>query len=137
MSNLVGYYTDYRQEEPVYDPGLEKACIVCIGDLTPDTCCSISLSPLHGSRSLFFRAHKSCWNNLPEQEQLAIESSIIKQESEHDKDRQTQKQASRDKDTETLSNGEKTADELRKENGAFAYAFRNARIIWNKAKRLA
>ena len=46
--------------------------------------------------------------------------------------REQEKQASRDEDQRRLDDGEVTREQLREENGAFA--FPNARLMWEKAR---
>ncbi len=50
-------------------------------------------------------------------------------------DRRQEKQASRDQDQADLESGAKTPEQLRRENGKFA--FKNVRIRYDLAKRLS
>lgn len=50
-------------------------------------------------------------------------------------DRAREKQASRDADEQALASGEKTREQLRIENGAFAFPRERIRIDFSKARR--
>lgn len=75
MSSFVGYF-DHPAEPPIYDPPLDSPCVVC-GVVMLGNRITISLAPVGGRRSYFFRAHKACWESLSEEDQAQFESSII------------------------------------------------------------
>ncbi len=84
---LVGYFTDPSQTEPVYDPPHDAPCLVCWQPLTPENVRTISLMPAEGAvASVFFRVHRSCAEDDPgaveEIEHRIIEGEFAAQEDE-------------------------------------------------------
>jgi hypothetical protein len=76
-----GYYTN-ASETPDHDPGIAGVpCPVCDEDLSREPRTTISLMPAGGTRSLFFRAHRSCWQRASEAERQRIESAITDAEA--------------------------------------------------------
>jgi len=80
QSGLIGFYDDPTQTEPTYDPSARCQCIVCNRQLTPPMK-TISLMLRGGKRSLFFRVHAPCWENLSDDERATYESSVIDTEA--------------------------------------------------------
>lgn len=77
---LVGYFTDAAQTEPVYDPPHDAPCLVCWQPLTTDDVRTISLMPAEGGvASVFFRVHRSCAEADPRAVE-EIEHRIIESE---------------------------------------------------------
>lgn len=83
----IGYFNDPDSTDPSHDPGLGAPCVVCDQPLIsqPER---VTISLVHQNPELrlfsfFFRAHKACWNALPEVERILIESSIIDQPQAH------------------------------------------------------
>ncbi len=71
-----GYFTDERQTEPEYDPGLGVDCPVCQKVLERPVV-TVSLMLPGDVRSYFYRMHADCAETLtPEQEQ-AIDSQLV------------------------------------------------------------
>lgn len=80
MIKPYGYFSDAMQEEPEYDPGLEAECPVCHKRLiaTPViNLVTISLMAPDDNRSYFYRAHKSCYEDLTSEQETAIDSILI------------------------------------------------------------
>jgi len=77
MNHLIGFFDDAAQAKATYDPGLEVPCIVCYKPLSPPMT-TISVMPQElREKSLFYRAHKSCYDGLSEAEQEQIDGSVI------------------------------------------------------------
>lgn len=76
MAN-AGWFDSPEQETPVFDPGLSVGCPCCGRPLHEQPRKTISLMPVGGHRSYFFRAHKTCWDAADEATQIRIESEII------------------------------------------------------------
>lgn len=72
-----GWFDDDAQTTPVHDPGFDVSCPVCGVPLNTEPRTTISLMPADGKRSLFFRAHKRCWDAADESKRQRIESAII------------------------------------------------------------
>ena len=83
LSGLIGYFDvcDRDQTTPTYDPSPHCQCLVCMRTLCPPMV-TVSLMPKGGRRSLFFRAHKVCWESLSDDGQRTYEGSIIDLEVE-------------------------------------------------------
>lgn len=79
-AQYIGWFTD-TGETPEHDPKEKGLCPVCaklVGRHSLENPLkTISLMKAGDSRSFFFRAHKHCWESISEDEQNAIESSII------------------------------------------------------------
>lgn len=72
-----GYFTAAEQTEPDFDPGLTVECPVC-EDILERPVKTISLMPMNSPKaSMFFRAHKACWDGLTRAQQIDIESLVI------------------------------------------------------------
>lgn len=62
-----GWFDDASQVVPAFDPGLSGSCPVCgIGLLSSPRVTVSFLVVSRPERSYFYRAHKSCWEPLPE-----------------------------------------------------------------------
>ena len=80
MHPLLGYFDSPEQVIPAHDPGLEVDCLVCCKTLSkPMVTVSLMLN-FPRNRSVFFRAHKMCWDGLSEKEQADYEGGIIDKE---------------------------------------------------------
>ncbi len=76
----VGHFDDYFSETPAFDPGLGVPCPVCGERLdSQPSRVTISFAPMDQSRSLFFRAHRACWERDPN-ESARIEGLIVESE---------------------------------------------------------
>jgi len=74
-SKLVGWF-EGRSATPAFDPGMGVHCPICTQPLRAAPVCTVSLAPVGGDRSYFFRAHRACWDGLSPEAQSAIESEI-------------------------------------------------------------
>lgn len=73
----LGYY-EGAAPEPAYDPGIEIDCFLCMEPLESKPRQTTSLVAENGgNRSYFYRVHKTCWENLSEQDQHMYEGSIV------------------------------------------------------------
>lgn len=64
---IFGWFDD-AGATPAHDPGLTVPCPVCSQPFTKQDCVCISTLPAEPDderRSYFFRAHKTCWLNVP------------------------------------------------------------------------
>ena len=74
----VGWFNDESESIPAHDSGLLAPCPVCGQPLETGLRMTISLMPVKGHRrSMFFRAHRTCWTTASEQQRAAIESQVI------------------------------------------------------------
>jgi hypothetical protein len=72
-----GWYEDTSQT-PTFDPGITGvSCPVCGDELSREPRVTMSVMPEKGNRSLFFRAHKRCWNGIDDAAQMRIIGSIV------------------------------------------------------------
>lgn len=74
---IYGYFTDPRQTEPVFDPGLSVLCPICTQTLNVANVRTISLMVPDDSRSYFYRVHRSCHEPLSEQERNCVDGLLI------------------------------------------------------------
>ena len=72
----VGYYDDPSQDSPVFDPGLEVNCPVCLKALV-EPVKTISLWGDPPEYSLFYRTHKQCWEALSPAQQSEHDASAM------------------------------------------------------------
>lgn len=78
-ADVFGWFDD-PGTTPAHDPGPGGLCPVCGAQFVrfdEPPVVTISLMPVGGARSYFFRAHPECWRGLDESEQSGIESSLI------------------------------------------------------------
>jgi hypothetical protein len=75
-SDVFGYFDDPYSSIPGHDPGMDGKCAAC-GRTLSRPVATISIARWKGDRSYFFRAHKTCWESLSEEEQGLIESIAI------------------------------------------------------------
>lgn len=57
---LLGYFTAPDQTTPAVDPPHNCPCPVCGEPLTPDDVRTVSVMPVGGSVSAFYRLHRTC-----------------------------------------------------------------------------
>lgn len=81
MNPLIGYYDDPSQATPTYNPGLNVPCVICFKPLSAPMK-TISLMMPGDHRSYFYRAHKACYEALPEAEIADLEWSMMNPPSE-------------------------------------------------------
>lgn len=78
IPSTVGWFDHADQTEPTYEPGLSVPCPVCGTSLDGQPRVTISLMVADvPTRSYFYRAHKACWQALPEESKSFIEGEII------------------------------------------------------------
>lgn len=79
MHPLVGYFDSPTATEPAYDPGVDGTpCVVCAQPLVrPVKTISLMWSDHSGDLSLFFRAHKGCWDGLTDDEKGTYEQAVL------------------------------------------------------------
>ncbi|MPZ21784.1 MAG: hypothetical protein GEV06_28460 [Luteitalea sp.] len=73
----VGYFERPEDTLPTFDPGMDVPCPICGDALSARPRTSISVLPDSGARSLFFRAHRSCWRDASRDVQHDIESQVV------------------------------------------------------------
>jgi hypothetical protein len=71
-----GYFIDFDQTEPAYDPGLSVNCPVCYSTLSRPVK-TISLMLIGDRRSYFYRAHKGCYDSLSDEQKTTLDSALI------------------------------------------------------------
>jgi hypothetical protein len=85
--SIYGYFDSPDQTVPVYDPGLDVPCPVCmwpVGGHTPDhPIMTISVMVEsddrfpRDARSYFYRIHKSCYEAISEEQRSMLDSVIV------------------------------------------------------------
>lgn len=79
-AQYIGWFAD-AGEVPEHDPKEKGLCPVCAKQVgkhnAENPLKTISIMKIGDNRSFFFRTHKFCWQSIDEDEQNAIESSII------------------------------------------------------------
>lgn len=75
--SIYGYYTDYSQTQPVFDPGLDVLCPICGHTLKADDIRTISLAVPDDVKSYFYRVHKSCHEPLNEAQRAQVDGLLI------------------------------------------------------------
>ena len=76
VNTWVGYYDDPAQTVPVFDPGLSAYCPVCLKSLI-EPVKTISVWGDPPEYSLFYRAHKDCWERLPAEDQSEYDAAAM------------------------------------------------------------
>lgn len=74
---IYGYFTDPHQTEPEFDPGLNASCPICGQALDAVDVRTISLMIPDGTRSYFYRVHRSCHEPLSERERIRVDGLLI------------------------------------------------------------
>ena len=74
---IFGYFDDPGDQVPTFDPGLGVSCPFCLRPVGKGGIKTISLMPIGGSRSSFYRAHKSCYQQATPHDVAELESSLI------------------------------------------------------------
>lgn len=75
-----GYYSSGEEATPTYDPGIVGIdCPVCEKALTAEDLRTISLMERGGTRSLFYRLHKSCELGMTEAARVALDERVMQQ----------------------------------------------------------
>jgi hypothetical protein len=78
MSNSIyGYFTDYQQTQPAFDPGLSVACPICGDALDENDVRTISLAVPKDVKSYFYRVHKSCHEPLSKEQRSKVDGLLI------------------------------------------------------------
>lgn len=74
----LGYFTSPEQAQPVVDPFPGSTpCPVCGGSMHTDDVRTVSLMPVGGRASAFYRLHRTCAEKLtPEQSSLLDEVAL-------------------------------------------------------------
>lgn len=75
-TDVFGWFDKPENEQPTHDPGLAAICPIC-GKQLEKPIKTISLMKQGDSKSYFYRTHKTCYDNLSEEEICQIESSLI------------------------------------------------------------
>jgi hypothetical protein len=74
---IFGYFDDPGDQAPTFDPGLGVPCPFCLRPVGKDGIKTISLMPIEGNRSYFYRAHKGCYEQVSPDDIARLESSLI------------------------------------------------------------
>jgi len=74
--DVFGWFDNPLSETPDHDPGMDGICPVCANKLSTPVK-TISLIPIHGDRSYFYRAHKECYESLSSTDIMRLDSSLI------------------------------------------------------------
>ena len=74
---IFGYFENPTETVPTFDPGLNIPCPLCLQSLVESACTTISLMPVGGDRSYFYRAHKICYTQARSADIMRLESSLI------------------------------------------------------------
>lgn len=76
--NIFGYYDSPQQGAPSFDPGLGVNCPFCLRPLEDEPeRRTISFMAMGGTRSYFYRVHKTCHVAASPEDEVRIESWII------------------------------------------------------------
>ena len=75
--SIFGHFDAPGDKAPAFDPGLGVPCPFCLQPVETGALKTISLMPLGGSRSYFYRAHKNCYERASLEDATKLESSII------------------------------------------------------------
>lgn len=76
MTSIFGYFDDYYQTEPAYDPGLEVDCPVCNKQLSRPVW-TVSFFVPGDNRSYFYRMHRACRATLSDAEASNYEQIVV------------------------------------------------------------
>ena len=74
---IFGYFDNPEAKVPAFDPGLSVSCPFCLQSVVKGALKTISLMPIGGSRSYFYRAHKGCYEQASSEDVNKLESSLI------------------------------------------------------------
>ena len=74
---IFGFFDDPSQVKPNFDPGLGVFCPFCLITVGEEKIRTISLMPIGGRRSYFYRAHIPCLDIANKDEITFIESLIV------------------------------------------------------------
>ena len=77
LSPLVGYFDQPAQERPALDPGLEVECPICEFPLEIAPRTTISVLVPGDNRCFFFRAHKTCYTMLSDDDQSVLDGTLV------------------------------------------------------------
>ncbi len=77
QDTIFGYFDNPADRVPDFDPGLSMACPFCLQSIAKGALKTISLMPIGGSRSYFYRAHKGCYEQATPADTNKLESSLI------------------------------------------------------------
>lgn len=76
-SDVFGWFDSPYDDVPTYDPMLsESICPVCSRRISAPMVC-VSIMKEGDSRSYFYRAHKSCYGDLSEEDKMSLDSGLI------------------------------------------------------------
>lgn len=74
--DVFGWFDSPLSETPDHDPGMDGICPVCGNKLSVPVK-TISIAPVNGNRSYFYRTHKECYDGLSDTEIMHLDSSLI------------------------------------------------------------
>ena len=74
---IFGYFEAPEDKTPTFDPGLCVPCPFCLQAVANGSIKTISLMPIGGRRSYFYRAHKGCYEQASPDDVTRLESSLI------------------------------------------------------------
>ena len=76
-SPKVGYFKNPEDKKPFFDPGIDGVpCPICGCGLMRFDLKTISVADTGRTVSLFYRTHKSCYDELSTEQQLALDSAV-------------------------------------------------------------
>lgn len=77
LLDIFGWFSEANAKYPERDPGLSAPCPLCGRAVRDKPIKTISVMPLGGSCSYFYRAHKDCYESAAAETITEIESAII------------------------------------------------------------
>jgi hypothetical protein len=79
---IFGYFDRPEQERPSYNPSLAVPCPHCLTPVGKEGIQTVSLMPVGGDRSYFYRVHVSCHDSASKDDVEIIEGSVIDADTE-------------------------------------------------------
>jgi len=75
----LGYYTraDQPRHKPTFNPPLDAPCPICGRPLTKEDMRTISVMLQGGTRSYFYRTHRTCHQALAAEEAQDLDDAVI------------------------------------------------------------
>lgn len=74
---IYGYYDKRGQVDPTVDVAHEAPCLCCGSPVTPADVVTISMMPVGGTRSFFYRTHRTCFDAMTGEQREEIDRVVI------------------------------------------------------------